>query len=181
MKAIRFAFVLLAALIVTSSFGDVLPAREMLQTAQARAGKEGKTVMVIFHASWCGWCKRLDKFMEAEKYAPLFEKNFVVVHLDVLENDAEKKKLENPGGDAVMKELGGEGKGLPFYAFLDKDGKKIGDSLRKGEGDKLENIGYPAAPEEIDHFMKLLAISAKHLSPAEAVAMKVYLQNDKGH
>lgn len=180
MKVFRFAIVLLVALFVTSSFADVLPAREVLQAAQVKAAKEDKSVMVIFHASWCGWCKRLDKFMANEKYAPLFEKNFVVVHLDVMEHEAEKKKLENPQGDEVMKELGGENQGLPFYAFLDKDGKKIGDSLRRGTGDKLENIGYPAAPEEIDHFMSMLALSAKHLSPAEAVALKVYLETDKG-
>ena len=56
--------------------------------------------------------------------------HFVFVKLIVQEN-ADKKALETPGGAEMKSAMGGEKAGLPFYFFLDKDGKKIGDSLNR--------------------------------------------------
>ena len=57
----------------------------------------------------------------------MFNGHYVIVHLTVQEN-GEKKALENPGGDRVLADLGGAKSGLPFYAFLDATGKKLADA-----------------------------------------------------
>jgi thioredoxin-related protein len=136
------------------------PAQEILKAAVKQAESSDKTVFLIFHASWCGWCKRLDTGLEDPGVEPLIEANYVITHLDVLESK-EKKELENPGGTEIMKELGGEQSGLPFYAFIDSKGVMIVNSNAMPNS---QNIGYPAEKEEIAAFEGLLKKSAKHLT-----------------
>ena len=132
------------------------PAQTVLDAAYKKAKSQHKNVLVIFHASWCGWCKRLEAVMDRPEFAKPFAANYVVVHLDVMENGP-KKSLENAGGVDLMKTLGGEKSGLPFYAFLDAKGKKLADSnVMPGN----QNIGYPGAPEEIAAFGTLLQQTA---------------------
>lgn len=131
------------------------PADAVLKDAQAVAKKEGKNVLVIFHASWCGWCKKLDGFLADKAMKPIVEKALVVVHLTVLESP-DKKADENPGGGDLMKRLGGDKAGLPFMAILDPAGKMVINSIAK-EG----NTGYPAAPGEIAHFLTMLEKGTK--------------------
>src|SRR5512143_3144607 len=91
-------------------------ARSIVDRALSEAGSADKSVMVIFHASWCSWCKRLESVLDRPDVSALMNKQYVIVRLDVLER-GEKKALENPGGEEFLKELGGEKSGLPFYAF----------------------------------------------------------------
>lgn len=147
-------------------------ASTILNQAYASAAKENKNVLVLFHASWCGWCHRLDDFLEKSDEGKKVTNAFVVVHLDVLEN-GEKKSLENAGGEDLMKKWDGENSGLPFMVVLDKKGKKLADSNRI-KGDQKTNTGYPAAPEEIGHFMKLLSQNSK-LSQADRDSIQKWL------
>jgi hypothetical protein len=128
--------------------------------------------MVMFHASWCGWCKKLDEVMSRPEFKKMFEANYELVTLDVLENGPKVAELENPGGKAYMKELGGEKSGLPFYAWLDADGKKIADSNAMP---KDQNIGYPGEPAEIEAFMALIKKTAPHWSEADQKSLHDYL------
>ena len=142
-----------------------LPAAQLLASAQKQAGKEHKNVLVIFHASWCGWCKRLETVMDRPEYKKLLADNYVIVPLDVSENGP-KKALENSGSDKVMSDLGGAKSGLPFYAFLSPKGKKLADSnvMPSKEG-APKNIGYPGSREEIAAFDALLKQTAPKMKP----------------
>jgi hypothetical protein len=100
--------------------------------------------------------------------------HFVTIHLDVMEN-GEARKMENPGGGEYMAKWGGAKSGLPFYAFLDEKGKKIADSNALPNG---QNIGYPAAPEEIDAFLGLLVKTAPKLTTVERKRIEAYLKNN---
>ncbi len=71
-----------------------------------------------------------------------------------------------------MTQWGGEKSGLPFYAFLDKTGKKIADSNAMPGGG---NIGYPATPEEIQAFSTLLEKTAKRMSRKHRDEITAYL------
>jgi thiol-disulfide isomerase/thioredoxin len=139
------------------------PAQEILTKAYAKAKKENKNVILIFHASWCVWCKKMDASMQDEKCKKYFDDNYVTIHLTV-EETKEKKDLENPGGDAVRLKYHGEQAGLPFWVILNKDGQLLGDSFMRKEGvSKNEagvNIGCPASEPEVAAFINLLRSSS---------------------
>ena len=174
----RFASIA-ALLLATVAVAGPPDAAKALDAARTQAKREGKNVLVVFHASWCGWCKRFDKMLEDPKLKPVYEKSFVVLHLDVLEN-GDKKDLENPSGLAVMEALGGKDAGLPFFAVVAPNGKKVADSLRVA-GNVKTNTGHPAAPEEIAHFVTLLKKSAPKMSAGSIAEIEGYLKADAAH
>jgi thiol-disulfide isomerase/thioredoxin len=135
----------------------------LIAKAAANAKASKKNVLVIFHASWCGWCHKFDDFLDKTPEGKLVKEGLEVVHITVMENPAHKAD-ENPGGMELMKTLGGDQAGLPFMAILDARSKKmIVNSLTK-EGDQRSNTGYPAAKEEVAHFLKMLAKGAPKIS-----------------
>lgn len=169
----RFGLLLASfVILVAAAIAGEPTSAELLTKAKAQAAQEHKNVMVIFHASWCGWCKRLDSFLADKEMSKVMEDNFVIVHLDVMEN-GDKVALENAGGMDLMKQWDGEKAGLPFTVILDASGKKLIDSNEKGK--EGGNIGYPAAPNEIAHFMKMLVESAPRLTKPQYASIKKWL------
>lgn len=148
------------------------PAEKILKSAITTAKETDRNVFLFFHASWCSWCRRFEKALDSEELKGIFEKNFVVTYLDVLEREEKVDQLENPGGREILAKMGGEKSGLPFYAFIDKTGKKICDS---NVMDKNSNIGYPGSDEEIAAFGKLLKLSAPKLSKEDYQKIIDYL------
>ncbi len=65
-----------------------------INKAQNQAKVENKNVFLIFHASWCGWCKKMEKNMDDPAVKPYFDANYVKTFITVQER-AEKKNLEN--------------------------------------------------------------------------------------
>lgn len=150
------------------------PAKDLLEMAQSKAAKENKSVMVIFHASWCGWCKRLDAWMATPQAKPFFDKEFVVVHLTVQESQG-KEALENPGGMVYMTKWHGDKAGLPFTAILDSKGEMIVNSNSEKDG-KEGNIGCPWAPEEQNWFFGMVGKARPNVSKSDLDALKTQLQ-----
>ncbi len=169
------ALFLFVSISVTAQSGKPLPADKVIKTAVTEAKASNKNVFVFFHASWCGWCKRLEKAINSDELKSIFDKNFVIARLDVLERGAKVDSLENPGGRDIMKKFGGEKSGLPFYVFLDDSGKKIADS---NSMPKSSNIGYPVSDEEINTFVKVIGKSSKHLSKENIRILKKYLHDN---
>src|SRR5580765_7569019 len=150
----------LAVLALTSAttLAEVSSAEQILSQAKTKARAEQKTIFLHFGASWCGWCKRLDAFLDRKDIKPVFEKYFVPVKLVVQEKEKDKA-LENPGAEAFMTKLGGPS-GLPYSAFLDSKGDLIANS-KNSVGN---NIGFPAQPDEIDCFVKMMKKAAPKMS-----------------
>ncbi|WEK38170.1 MAG: thioredoxin family protein [Candidatus Pseudobacter hemicellulosilyticus] len=163
-KTLLFLPVLL--LVVAGAFAQTAPpsADDVLKEATKTAAKEKKQVFVIFHASWCGWCHKMDEAMNDPAVKPYFDKNYVVRHLVVMEAK-EKKDLENPGATEFMAKYHGDNQGIPFWLIFDKKGKLVADSQLRPEGAGLDqpgqNTGCPATPEEIGHFLKVLKQTSK--------------------
>ncbi|WP_294217831.1 thioredoxin family protein [uncultured Chryseobacterium sp.] len=136
---------------------------------EAQANK--KNVLLIFHASWCKWCRLMEKNMERPEIKPVFDKRFVIAYVDVQEV-GEKKKLENPGGEELMKRYKGEKAGLPFWLILTPKGDVITDSFNA----KGENLGSPATKEEVDVFIAKLdqssPLSAQDKTNIETIFVK---------
>ncbi|GAE64780.1 thioredoxin family protein [Chryseobacterium indologenes] len=116
---------------------------------EAKAAK--KNVLLVFHASWCKWCKMMEKNMNLPETQPIFDKRFVIAYIDVQER-GEKKALENPGGQELMNKFKGENAGLPFWLVLNSKGEVLADSFNA----KGENLGSPATQDEVSDFIAKL-------------------------
>jgi len=138
---------------------EPLSAKKILNTAKKQARQEGKNVFVLWHASWCGWCHRMDKQMNDPKVKEFFDKNYVTIHL-VVKESKDNKHLENPGADEMLAKFKGDKSGIPFWVILDKKGDLLADSFIRSGGDgeeqKLTNTGCPANRDEVDQFLKVL-------------------------
>ena len=137
-----------------------------MKEAFAEAKKDNKNVMIIFKASWCGWCKRMIANVNNESVKDLFERNYVIRELDVLER-ADKKELENPGALDLLKQYKADKSGIPFFLIYDAEGKL----LTNGFDDEGQNLGCPASEEEVAIFIDKLK-ETSHLTEGEVVAIR---------
>lgn len=158
-----------------------LSATEVLQAAFQQAAKENKNVFVIFHASWCGWCHKMDSSMNDKCCKKYFDDNFVTTHL-VVDESPNKKHLENPGADELRAKYNGDNQGIPFWLVFDKNGQLLGDSQIRPAGATLkakgQNVGCPAAEKEVAYFIEVLKHTS-HLAPSqEAAIQKRFRENE---
>jgi thioredoxin-related protein len=126
-------------------------ADKVLTPVYAQAAKENKKVLLIFHASWCGWCHKMDTSLQDKNIKPLIDRNYVTAHLTVYES-RDKKDLENPGALQFLTKHGGADRGLPYWLVLDEKGNLLADSQYKPN----ENSGCPASEVEVAYFISVL-------------------------
>jgi hypothetical protein len=91
--------------------------------------------------------------MALENVRPVLAKEFVILKLDfdrgVGARDIEKRYIDKE-------------QGLPWFAFIDGDGKAIVTSTGpKG------NVGHPYQPDEVAHFKTMLQAVKRHLTDAD--------------
>src|SRR5437867_4764396 len=155
---LRFFFLLMAFLFFAAGRAQSPePASDILQEAFKQAAKEKKNVFLIFHASWCGWCHKMDAAMNDKKVKAFFDSNYVIRHLTVYESE-NNKNLENPGALELLTKYKGKDEGIPYWLVFDKNGTLVADSKLKTEGsDKAgKNVGCPATKEEVAYFITVL-------------------------
>ena len=135
------------------------PADQLLNEAYQQAAREKKNVLVIFHASWCVWCHRMDSSMNDQSCKKFFDDNYVIRHL-VVQESRDKKNLENPGAAELLTKYNGDNQGIPFWLIFDKNGVLIADSQIRPAGSGLEtrgaNLGCPASEQEVAQFADIL-------------------------
>lgn len=145
----------------------------ILKQARTQAAKENKKVLVMFHASWCGWCKKMDASLNDSSVKNFFDKNYVITHLTIDESP-DKKNLENPGAAELNKKWGGENQGIPFWVVMDKNGNILADSqIESGK-----NVGCPASAEEVAHFIRVLKKTSSINDEQIAAVEKRFRRNE---
>lgn len=165
----------LAASLMGSALAAPPTAKAILGAASAKAAKSGKNVLVVFHASWCGWCHKFDDFL-ATPTGKKVSNGLEIVHVTIMEN-GDKKALENAGGSELFASLGGAANsGIPFMAIVDPKGKML---INSNYGDKHENMGYPGEPAEIAHFAEMLTKAAPKISVADRAEIIKWLTDHK--
>jgi hypothetical protein len=91
----------------------------------------------------------------------------------------EKDARNTPGGEALMKRLGGEG-ALPFFAFLDATGAPIVNSVMPPhDGKKGGDIGHPIEPSEVDWFLVMVDKAAPRMTADERGTIEKWLRAQK--
>ena len=148
-------------------------AENILNNSLKKAKETNKPVLVVFHASWCKWCRHLEDALNSNELKKIIDDHFVITYIDVLEQKEKKEELENSGGEKIMNDMGGKDAGLPFYVFLTPKGKRI---VNSNAMPKNQNIGYPASKSEIMTFTKLLKKSSHSLTKKQLMAIQNYLE-----
>jgi len=96
--------------------------------------------------------------MALPNVAPVLAKEFVILKLDY---------DRGIGAKEIQKRYIAEEQGLPWFVFVDGDGKGIITSTREKGG----NVGHPYQPDEVAHFKVMLQKIKKHLTDAEIDAL----------
>jgi thioredoxin 1 len=102
-----------------------------IKQALASAAKSHKRVLLVFGASWCYDCHVLDLTFHRDDLAPVIEKNYEVVHVDIGEGDKNQ--------DLMKQYQVPIDKGIPAIAVLDADGKLL-YSQKNGEFEKARSL-----------------------------------------
>ncbi len=102
-----------------------------IKEALANAAKAHKRVLLVFGASWCYDCHVLDLAFHRDDLAPVVEKNYEVVHVDIGEGDKNQ--------DLMKQYQVPMDKGIPAIAVLESDGKLL-YSQKNGEFEKARAL-----------------------------------------
>jgi thiol-disulfide isomerase/thioredoxin len=175
--------ILLSSLSVIIHAQAPLSADAVMSEAYVTAKKENKKVFLMFHASWCGWCHRMDKAMNDEAVKKFFDENFVIRHLVVMESDG-KKNLENAGAAEMMKKYHGDKSGIPYWLVFDSNGALLADSKIRPEGGGLEtgdNVGCPASEKEVSFFIEILKKTTKLQEAELALITQRFRKNESAN
>lgn len=177
-KVFVFLFALLLSVSVFAQAEKPAEASVILEKAFTTAKQSKKQVLLVYHASWCKWCRKLDSALTSTELKPVVDNYFVLTHLDVNERKEKVELLENPGAKELLKQHGGEQAGLPYYAVLNAKGTLLENS--KQMPDK-SNIGYPGAPDEIKLFVGMLKKANKQIKKQDLKLIEDYLTKHAPH
>ena len=128
--------------------------RVLDQALLARVIRRQASLLGSFAAPWCGWCHRLHDWMAQPEIAAVLDRDFVIAQIDI---------DRMTGGKEVQSRYQPKSSGgIPWFAILDVQGKPLATSDGPGG-----NIGYPAQPQEIAHFMTMLKSQGRHVDASQ--------------
>lgn len=109
-----------------------IDARVEIKHALTKAAAGHKRVLIVFGADWCYDCHVLDLAFHRGDLAPLLEKNYEVMHVDVGQGDQNQDLMQQY--HVPMK------RGIPAIAVLDSEGKLL-FSQENGEFENARTLG----------------------------------------
>jgi thiol-disulfide isomerase/thioredoxin len=160
--------VIAAGLTPAQAFAVESKAAEAVAAAAASAEAGGKRLLLVFHASWCGYCQLMDMMLEDAACKAILDKYFVIYHLRALEAKPEMKAQQLDGADEVYAGLTPKTTGLPYVAVLDGKAGRVTDSIMRN-GD---NFGFPVDAVELDNFQDMMRKGAPEMSAQEVKTLR---------
>ncbi|WP_165074319.1 thioredoxin family protein [Paludisphaera rhizosphaerae] len=150
-----------------------LPTRDaeaMLSAGLRRAKAEDKRLFVEIGGSWCGPCRSLGRFLEANKAE--LERHYVLIRLDASRDvHAMAVAIQCWGTDRF---------GVPTFAILDAEGKTLITSNVHDLDEYVEarNIGFPSPSSKsgINHFMTMFKQTAPRMSDETLAGLRQQLE-----
>ena len=121
-------------------YPDPGEAKADIAHALATAGSTHKRVLLDFGGNWCGDCQVLDIYLHNPQNAPLLESNFVLVHVNVGQYDANLDLAKKYGIPL--------NKGVPAVAVLNASGKLL-YSQKSGEFESMRRMD----PDAVTKFL----------------------------
>jgi len=121
-------------------YPDPSEAHADIAAALKQAAHTHKRVLLDFGGNWCGDCQVLDIYIHDARNAPLLDANFVLVHVNVGEYDANLDLAQKYGIPLQ--------KGVPAVAVLSDTGKLL-YSQQGGEFEKMRKM----EPEDVTKFL----------------------------
>jgi thioredoxin-related protein len=140
-------------------------AKVVVEEGLSRASADDKKVLLTFGAPWCGWCHHLHDWLARPEIAAIVDRDFVITQVDV--------DRMNGGKDVMKAHRPDPSGGIPWFAILDASGK----SLVTSDGPK-GNIGYPAQPNEIDHFLSMIKAQARRIDDGQLNTLRKSLEEN---
>jgi len=98
-------------------YPDPAQARPAISAALKTAAQTHKRILLDFGADWCGDCHVLELYLYNDQNRPLLDANFVLVHVNVGQYDA---NLDLAAKYGIPLE-----RGVPAIAVLSEDGKLL--------------------------------------------------------
>jgi thiol-disulfide isomerase/thioredoxin len=149
---------------LTEHQAEYVSATAVLDDALAQAKAEGKLAFVHYGAPWCPWCHKLDAFLARDDVKAILDDQFVDVKIDT--------DRMIGGGEMLGEMRKSQQGGIPWFAFLDGDGKIVAHSSESGQ-----NIGYPAMEEEAAAFLDMLRKTRPDITKKQLKFLKTELVN----
>jgi thiol-disulfide isomerase/thioredoxin len=178
----KIMFFTVALIMTLLANGQNVPdsATIILEKVYRQAAAEKKNVMVVFHASWCGWCKKFEASINDPSCKDYFARSYVICELTIMESKG-KENLNTPGAIDIFRKNGGEG-GIPYFLIYNSKGKLLADSKMKPAGakadEKMVNMGCPASEEEVAAFLEILKKTSK-INDREVTAVTERFKKNK--
>jgi len=140
LAALLVAFAVQAAATI---YPEVARAHTDIEAGLKEAAKTNRRVLVDFGGNWCPDCIVLDRHFHASENAPLLEKHYVLVHVNV----GDKGITEN---FAVAERYGIPlKKGVPALAVLEPDGRVV-FAQKQGEFEAMRKMD----PASVGEFLR---------------------------
>lgn len=116
-------------------------AKADIKAAETKAAKDHQRVILVFGGNWCYDCHVLDQAFHQADVAPVLDKNFQVVHVDI--GDDGKKNT-----DVAVQYKVPLDKGVPALAILDAQGQLL-YSQKNGEWESARSMD----PDDVIAFL----------------------------
>ena len=118
-------------------------ASDILGKAYVQAKEENKNVFLIFHASWCGWCKKMDAFtFQDPKLIEYINDQFYAVKLNAENTNRTFEFMGKKYSEAQMA-AAMRVQSFPNFVIIDPTLKNITQLPGYREPDQfLEGLGY---------------------------------------